>query len=341
MLDPIESASEAGLKYVTDDQPGIRRLKKGKGFTYIDDGKGKVTCEKTLERIKSLVIPPAWKDVWICRQTNGHLQVTGRDARKRKQYRYHEKWNALRNITKFDRMVILSEKLPILKKQLDDDINLRGMPREKVIAAIIQLMLLTQTRIGNTTYAQENASYGLTTIRNDHAEVKGSKVHLTFRGKSGVEHDINFEDPKLAKIIKRCQELPGEELFAYQNENGDVIDINSSHVNNYLKSITGEDFTAKDLRTWGGTCKAIEILVQISPALGLSERKWKERHLSVIKATSKHLRNTVAVCRKYYIHPAVLEADRKGNLHKLWKSCRKCSEHHSREEKLLLKLLTQ
>lgn len=332
MIDPVESARDAGLRYVTDTNPGIRRLRRGKGFIYKDDHTGHIKCDKILSRIKALVIPPAWEDVWICRQANGHLQVTGRDAKKRKQYRYHEKWNELRNLTKFDRMLTLSEKLPLLKKRIEKDLSLPGMPREKVLAAVIQVMIITQSRVGNSAYAEENESYGLTTLLNNHAEVKGSKVHFSFKGKSGVEHDIEFSDPKLSKIIKRCQDLPGEELFAFRNPDGEIIDVNSSHVNDYLRETTGEDFTAKDLRTWGGTCKAIEVLVKECPDCDLSERKWKARHVSVIKETARHLHNTVAICRKYYIHPKVLEADREGHLHKLWKKCKD-------EEVLLLKLL--
>lgn len=336
MIDPIESAKEAGLKYVTDSEPGIRRKKRGKGFSYQDDSKGRVNKE-TMNRILELVIPPAWQDVWICRSANGHLQVTGFDARKRKQYRYHEKWNELRNLTKFDRMLAFSKKIPKLKKTIEADINLPGLPQNKVVAAVIKTMLITQSRVGNSTYKLENETYGLTTIHNEHAEVHGSKIHLSFKGKSGVEHDITFSDPKISKIIKRCQELPGEELFCYLNEEGEEVDINSHHVNEYLKTVTGEDFTAKDIRTWGGTCKAIEHLAHIIPE-DLTEREWKSRHVLVVKETASHLRNTVAVCRKYYIHPMILESDRSGKLHELWKSCRKCS-NYEREERVLIKLL--
>lgn len=336
MMDPLASAQEAGLKYVSDLDPGIRRLKRGRGFAYHDDQHGKVTCEKTLERIQKLVIPPAWKDVWICRQVNGHLQVTGRDARKRKQYRYHEKWNLQRNSTKFERMQILAKKLPLLRRKLEEDLNLPGLPREKVLAAVIKLMLLTQSRVGNAEYADENETYGLTTLLNEHAEVKGSKVHLTFRGKSGVDHDIAFLDGKLAKIIKRCQELPGEELFAYV-EGDEVIDINSHHVNEYLKLITREDFTAKDLRTWGGTVKALEILLENCPAEKLQEKLLKKRHLECIKKTAEHLRNTVSVCRKYYIHPILFEADSQLVLSQ--KFTVRATKFMKREEKILELLL--
>lgn len=339
MIDSLESAKEAGLRYVSDAEPGIRRRKRGKGFSFHDEEKGPVKSKEILLRIQELVIPPAWQDVWICRHKNGHLQVTGKDVKKRKQYRYHEKWNELRNLTKFDRMLAFSKKIPALKKQIEKDLKLPGMPQEKVVAAVIKVMLITQSRIGNSTYKKENETYGLTTIHNEHAEVSGSKIHLSFKGKSGVEHDITFSDPQISKIIKRCQELPGEELFCYLNDDGEDVDINSQHVNDYLKNVTGEDFTAKDLRTWGGTCKAIELIAHECPS-ELSETAWKKRHASIVRETAIHLRNTVAVCRKYYIHPMVLDSDKNGDLHLLWKSCRKCV-NYAREERLLIRLLSK
>lgn len=338
MVDPEESALEAGLRYVTDEEPGYYRLRKGKGFSFVDENKIKVQCQKTLQRIKDLVIPPAWKEVWVCKIQNGHLQVTGRDAKKRKQYRYHPKWNEHRNSTKFDRMSHLAKKLPLLKKQLQIDLKRPGLPREKVVAAIIKIMLITQSRVGNSAYAEENETYGLTTILNEHAEVHGQKVHMAFRGKSGVDHDMAFSDPVISKIIRRCQDLPGEELFAYESDEGQVVDINSTHVNDYLKEVTGEDFTAKDLRTWGGTCKAIESLIQNMSLENLSETAWKKRQLEVIRETASHLHNTVTVCRKYYIHPAVFEHYRNGNLQLLVKKSR-TSPSMTRVEKILYLLL--
>ncbi len=339
MIDPLESAEEAGLTYVTDTAPGIRRKRKGKGFVYVDDQKGPVRDKKVLERIRALVIPPAWEDVWICRQRNGHLQVTGRDARGRKQYRYHEDWTVIRNGNKFDRMAKLARKLPHLRRKIAADLRRKGHPKEKILAAVVKVMLLTQSRVGNSAYAEENDSYGLTTIKNKHAKIRGTKIRLSFKGKSGVDHDIQFQDPALSRIIRRCQELPGEELFAYMSDEGEAVDVNSTHVNEYLRSVTGEDFTAKDLRTWGGTCKAVEILVQEIPLDCSKEKHWLKRHLTVIKETARHLHNTVAVCRKYYIHPVVFEADKKGRLHEVWKSCAKCGKSISREEKLLIELL--
>jgi DNA topoisomerase-1 len=339
MLAPEETAASAGLRYVTDKDPGFRRKRRGKGFTYLDETRGiLVTCLKTLARIKELVIPPAWENVWICRHADGHLQVTGYDKRKRKQYRYHPKWNEERNATKFTRMTGFAESLPDLRRKLSEDLSLPGLPREKVIAAVIKIMSMTQTRVGNHLYAEENDSYGLTTILNEHAKVTGSKVKLSFRGKSGIDHDISFVDKKLSKIIARCQHLPGEELFCFLNDEGETVDITSGHVNDYLKSVTGSDFTAKDLRTWGGTTKALALLVTIGPCEDSHASVWKKRHAGIVKETAAHLRNTVSVCRKYYIHPVLFEADQNGSLHVMWKRCRPCSSY-SREEKLLLVLL--
>lgn len=339
MIDPKETAESAGLHYVTDKSPGYRRKKRGQGFFYHDEKTNrKVTAKKILERIRDLVIPPAWSEVWICRDHRGHLQVTGFDKKKRKQYRYHPKWNEHRNATKFTRLFEFGESLPALRRRLDHDLRLPGLPREKVLAAVVKIMILTQSRVGNSLYAEENDSYGLTTILNEHAEVSGERVHLSFRGKSGVEHDIEFSDKKLARIIARCQELPGEELFAYINAAGEAIDVSSTHVNEYLKSVTGLDFTAKDIRTWSGTTRALKLLVSLGPCEDSHASAWKKRHTSVIRETASYLRNTVAVCRKYYIHPICFEADEKGFLHKKWKLCRP-SANLTREEKLLLVLL--
>jgi DNA topoisomerase-1 len=339
MLDPLKSARDAGLKYVTDNELGIRRKKKGKGFLFIDESTGKAPSKKDLQRIDDLVIPPAWEDVWICKNPNGHLQVTGRDAKQRKQYRYHDKWTSERNTTKFDTLKTLCKKLPLLRKKIEQDLKAPGLPREKVLAAVLKVMLITRTRIGNSEYAAENETYGLTTILNDHAKVKGKNIKLNFKGKSGVHHDIDFSDEALAKIIKRCQELPGEELFAFV-EDEQVTDINSQHVNDYLREATGENFTAKDLRTWCGTCEALKLLMNDCPNEKLSENKLKKRHVSIIKETAAHLRNTVAVCKKYYIHPVVFKADETLMLEKIGKSCTGTSKYMQKEEKVLEKLLS-
>lgn len=338
MFDPIKSAKDAGLKYVTDQKPGILRKKNGKSFTYIDSTTKKIPLKKDMDRIKALVIPPAWTDVWICKNPNGHLQVTGRDVKKRKQYRYHEKWTSYRNTTKFGGLKLLCTKLPALRKKIEHDLKLPDLQREKVLAAVLKTMLITRTRVGNSEYAAENETYGLTTILNEHAKVKGKKIKLNFKGKSGVAHDIAFDDETISKIIKRCQDLPGEELFAFV-EDDHVTDINSQHVNEYLREATGEDFTAKDLRTWCGTCEALKLLMKDCPPKKLSENQLKKRHISIIKETAAQLRNTVAVCKKYYIHPVVLEADANLILEKLGKACTSSSKYFQKEEKVLESLL--
>jgi DNA topoisomerase-1 len=309
-------AIEAGLRYVRDDQPGFKRRRVGKkGFIYLDHENAKISSDKTLFRIRSLVIPPAWENVWICRFPNGHLQATGRDARRRKQYRYHNIWSTARNETKFEKLKVFGECLPRIREQVEKDLKLPGMGREKVLAAVVRVMELTKIRVGNDIYAEENESYGLTTIHNEHAQVRGEKVKFRFKGKSGILHEVDFEDPRLSAIIRKCQHLPGEELFAYVDGAGQTHDIGSSDVNDYLRAISGETVTAKDFRTWGATTRAAEILLGLGPAGELTERKRKERARDVIKATAKHLRNTTAVCRKYYVHPLIFDADQEGLLH--------------------------
>lgn len=341
MTDGEEAARAAGLNYITDATPGIRRLRRGKGFSYRDERTGKtIRNDAILERIQKLVIPPAWDRVWISRDPESHLQVTGLDKKGRKQYRYHEEWSQLRNSHKFDQLLDLGESLGKLRENVEGDLKLPGLPRQKVVAAVIKLMLLTQCRIGNSVYAEENDSYGLTTMLNEHAEVHGKKIDIHFKGKSGVEHELKLTDRTLAKIILRCQELPGEELFCYLDEAGESVDVNSGHVNAYLKEVTGQDFTAKDLRTWGGTCKALELIMGLGTAGELKETQWKRRHLDVMKKTASYLRNTVSVCRKYYVHPLVLEADRGGILPLLWASSR-ASKHLDRYEKVLMSLLAE
>lgn len=306
-----------GLRYVSDHEPGLTRRRLGKkGFAYLDQNREKIKNERTVERIKALVIPPAWEDVWICRLINGHLQVTGRDARDRKQYRYHEKWTTVRNETKFQKLSLFGEKLPLIQAQTEHDLKLPGLPKNKVLAAVVQIMDLTRIRVGNEIYAQENDSYGLTTIRNEHATIKGSKVRFKFRGKSGVQRDVSFSDPRLSRIVKKCQDLPGEELFCFEDEHGEVHDISSTDVNDYLRNMTGDSLTAKDFRTWGGTVKAVELLTELEPLTKATAAARKKRELEVIKGVAAHLGNTVSVCRKYYVHPAVLSADGDGFLAK-------------------------
>lgn len=307
-----------GLKYVRDDAPGFSRRRAGKGFVYFEE-RTRLTCKKTVARIKSLAIPPAWKEVWICKYEHGHLQATGRDARGRKQYRYHAKWNESRNETKFSKLRVFGEALPRIRAAVERDLKTQGMNRDKILAAVVRVMELTRIRVGNDIYAAENDSYGLTTIRNDHAKVRGQQVKFRFRGKSGVSHEVEFQDPRLSRIIRHCQDLPGEELFAYEDDDGQTRDVGSGDVNDYLRSVSGEAITAKDFRTWGGTVKAVELLATMGEAKEKTKKAIKARHCGVIKEVSGHLRNTVAICRKYYVHPAILEADLDGSLHKTWR----------------------
>lgn len=339
MIDPRKTAKHAGLRYVTDQSPGYHRQKRGKGFVFTDLRGHPIKSPAKLKRFKDLVIPPAWQDVWICPDSEGHLQVTGHDARGRKQYRYHPNWTERRNETKFDRLASLCECVPLLRKKVEHDLKLPGLGLEKVVAAIVKVMLITQSRVGNTEYAESNESYGLTTLRNRHATVKGPRIKLAFKGKSGVEHDIDLHDPTLAKIISRCQELPGQELFGYLNEDGKAVDVTSGHVNDYLKLATGQDFTAKDLRMLGGSCKALSTLANLPEELPTNPRKLAGRHLSVIRETAGFLRNTVAVCRKYYIHPTIFLADQKDKIQRAWKSVTRAGKYETREEKVLLKIL--
>jgi DNA topoisomerase I len=312
VTDPVLSAKEAGLRYVTDAQPGIRRRKSGKGFRYFDaDGKP-VRDRETLQRIRSLVIPPAWTEVWICADERGHLQATGRDARGRKQSRYHPRWRVVRDETKYERMLLFGTALRRLRARLEEDLALPGLPRNKVLATIVRLMERTLIRVGNEEYARENGSYGLTTMRAKHAQVNGSKVVFHFRGKSGKLHAVGVEDRRLARIVRQCQDLPGHELFEYRDELGETRKIDSADVNDYLRAVTGEDFTAKDFRTWAGTVLAAMALREFEePA---SETEAKKNVVQAIKAAAQQLGNTPAVCRRCYVHPAVLECYLAGKL---------------------------
>src|SRR5579875_1406928 len=315
-LDPVASAKAAGLRYVTDRKPGIRRHavgESGKEFEYTEDpGGAKVTDEATLARIKSLVIPPAWTDVWICKQPNGHLPATGRDARGRKQSRYHPKWREIRDETKYERMVKFAAALPKIRERVAADLKLPGLPRNKVLATIVSVMELTHIRVGNQEYAKENKSYGLTTMRNKHVEVHGAEVTFSFQGKSRVHHTISLHDRRLARIIKTCEEIPGYELFQYLDREGNHHAIDSADVNEYLREISGEHFTAKDFRTWAGTVLAADMLRSLGPSETAAQAK--KNVVEAIKAVAKQLGNTPAVCRKSYVHPAVLEAYLAGNI---------------------------
>ena len=312
VTDPVLSAKEAGLRYVSDAQPGIQRKKAGKGFFYIDAEGKRVRDTETLRRIRSLVIPPAWTDVWICTNPRGHLQATGRDARGRKQSRYHPRWREVRDENKYERMLLFGTAIRAIRARLEEDLALPGLPRNKVLATIVRLMERTLIRVGNDEYARENHSYGLTTMRTKHVQVNGSTVVFSFRGKSGKSHTVGVEDRRLARIIRRCQDLPGYELFEYLDESGETHKIDSSDVNDYLREISGQDFTAKDFRTWVGTVLACVALREFEEFT--SETQAKKNVVEAIKAVAQRLGNTPAVCRKCYVHPEVLQQYLAGKL---------------------------
>ena len=311
-VDPVESARAAGLRYVSDATAGIRRQRAGSGFVYRNPDGARLRDETALARFRSLAIPPAWTDVWICPIASGHLQATGRDARGRKQYRYHPRWRATRDETKYGRMLAFAETLPAIRARLERDMGLTGLPREKVIATVVRLMEVTFIRVGNEEYARANASFGLTTLRDRHVAVSGSHLLFEFRGKSGKEHSIAVTDRRLARIVKRCQDIPGYELFQYIDDAGERRSIDSADVNAYLREVSGEDFTAKDFRTWAGTVLIARALQQAGAAR--SATAVKKSLNEAIKEVAAQLGNTPAVCRKCYVHPSVIDAYGRGTL---------------------------
>lgn len=309
---PVASAKAAGLRYVSDALPGIKRKRAGKHFSYIGlDGKP-IRDKAELERIRTIGIPPAWTNVWICPNPRGHIQATGRDAKGRKQYRYHPKWREIRDDTKYTRMIAFGKALPTIREHITHDLALPGLPREKVLATIVRLLDTTAIRIGNEEYARENSSFGLTTMQNDHVEVIGSKVAFHFRGKGGKEHMIDVKDRQLAKVVKKCQGLPGQQLFEYYDEHNELRTIESDDVNDYLQHITGKDFTAKDFRTWAGTVTATCALQDLG--VYESQTQAKKHVVRAIEAAAQHLGNTPAICRKSYVHPEVIDAYLNGSL---------------------------
>jgi DNA topoisomerase-1 len=310
--DPAKSAAAAGLRYVSDTAPGVRRLARGDSFRYVDAQGRPVRDRATLARIRSLAIPPAYTDVWICPDPRGHIQATGRDARGRKQYRYHPKWRAVRDETKFERMVAFSEALPRIRARVERDLALPGLPREKVLATVVRLLESTCIRVGNDEYAKANRSFGLTTLRDRHVEIEGSTIRFEFRGKSGKTHSCDVTDARLARIVRRCQAIPGEELFQYIDADGGHQTIGSGDVNDYIREIAGDEFTAKDFRTWAGTVLAFAALAEIGAAS--DGKAAKSNVLQAVDRVAAQLNNTRAVCRKYYVHPAVLEAYESGRL---------------------------
>jgi DNA topoisomerase-1 len=301
-----EEARDAGLRYMTDAEPGIRRRKRGKGFVYVRDDGRRVTDAAILSRIKRLVIPPAWTDVWISPNEKGHIQATGRDTRGRKQYRYHAHWRQQRDENKFDRMVAFARALPRIRRRVKRDLARRGMPREKILATVVRLLEATLIRVGNDEYARQNDSYGLTTMRNHHARVAGTHVRFTFRGKGAKRHEISLRDPQLARIVRRCQDMPGQELFAYEDDEGQARDVRSQDVNDYLRAISGDDFTAKDFRTWAGTLLAAIALREFEAVT--HQTQAKKNIVTAVEAVARMLGNTPAVCRKCYVHPEILDS---------------------------------
>ncbi len=302
----LQSAREAGLRYVDFRQPGIRRVRRGRGFVYLDTQHRIIRDRRKLRHIASLVIPPAWRDVWICPQSCGHIQAVGWDSKGRKQYRYHASFRAVRDRNKFDRMIAFGTVLALLRRRVARDLKLPGLPREKVLAAAVRLLETTYVRIGNTEYEKQNGSYGLTTLRNRHVRLNRDVLRLEFKGKSGLHHVIEVHDPHLARVVRQCQELPGYRLFEYIDEQGAVCTVDSGDINDYVRQVTGQEFTAKDFRTWAGTLLATRALADLGPAASQSEQKAKMA--TAVKQVAERLGNRPATCRKYYIHPAILDS---------------------------------
>lgn len=309
-MDVKEILKEGNLRFSSDKKPGISRKRTGDSFSYYSPSGEKITDEETLDRINKLHIPPAWEKVWICTSPKGHLQAIGYDAKKRKQYRYHEEWNAAAQETKFDKLLTFADVLPRIRRHINKDMSLPGMPREKVIATIVWLLENTLIRIGNEEYKIENNSRGLTTLGNKNVDVKGNIFKFEFKGKSGVYHKVRVQSKKVAKIIRRCQDLPGQDLFEYIDDDKNIQSVNSEDVNNYLKEITQMEITAKEFRTWGGTTAAAEAFDLIGPSK--DEAEMKRIVVDVVKKVAANLRNKPATCKKYYIHPLVFKAYTKG-----------------------------
>lgn len=310
---PEKTAAAIDLVYVNDSQPGIQRLKKGKAFTYLANGK-KFVDKAALQRIKSLVIPPAWNNVWICLLDNGHLQATGHDVMKRKQYKYHPRWNSLRNQTKFYRLLQFGKALPAIREQLEKDLALPGMPVEKVMALVVKLMGETNIRIGNNFYEKLYGSFGLTTLKDKHVVINGSEIKFIFKGKKGVDHDISIKNKKLSALIKKCRDIPGKELFQYYDEQGVRKPIDSGMVNNYIKQISGTDFSAKDFRTWSGTVNAFIALKELGAFE--TEAEAKKKVVEALDMVAGRLGNTRTVCKKYYVHPVIISLYENNSLEK-------------------------
>jgi DNA topoisomerase-1 len=309
--DAVVAARAAGLRYVNPDDPGITRRRHARGFAYRDGDGRPVRDEETLARIRRLAIPPAWTDVWICPSPKGHIQATGRDARGRKQYRYHELWRTVRDEAKYERTIEFAHALPALRAQVDRDLRRQGLPREKVVATVVRLLETTLMRVGNDEYAKANRSFGITTLRDRHVRVNGGSLRLAFRGKAGKQHEVGLRDRRLARIVRECQELPGQRLFQYHDEDGQRQAVTSDDVNEYIRRATGGDFSAKDFRTWAGTVLAAEALREIA---AVQDQPAKQALSRAVEGVARSLGNTPTVCRSCYIHPAVVDAYMDGSL---------------------------
>jgi DNA topoisomerase-1 len=339
--DAKKCAKAANLIYVTDATPGINRIKRGKGFVYLYEGK-KITDDEIINRIKQLVIPPAWKNVWICAIANGHIQATGSDIKNRKQYRYHTKWNELRNQTKFSKLLLFGEKLPSLRLQLEKDISRKQLCAEKILATVIGVMERTYIRIGNSEYERTNGSYGLTTLKDQHVKLQGDSLQFSFVGKKGIAHKINLNNKKLARIVKQSREIPGKELFQYYDEKGNPHPIDSGMVNRYIQEITGEDFTAKDFRTWAGTLNALKAFKELGQAQ--TQAEIKKKLIEALEHVSNKLGNTRTVCKKYYVHPLIIDMFEKQSLKAYLEELDKIEKNDNltgwtRNEEVLMKIL--
>lgn len=339
LFDAAKTAEAVNLVYVSGNEPGITRVRHGKNFAYFF-GKSRVKDKQELIRIKSLVIPPAWENVWICSLSNGHLQATGTDIRKRKQYRYHPHWNKIRSQTKFYHIYEFGKALPAIREQLKKDLSLPGLPAEKVLAAVVSLMERTNIRVGNSMYEKLYGSFGLTTLKDKHVSFSGNTLAFCFKGKKGVEHTISLKSRKLLNIVKQCRDLPGKELFQYFNQEGIRKSIDSGMVNEYIKKISGGDFTAKDFRTWAGTVHSLNVLKQLG--LFETETEAKRKLTELYKSVSKELGNTPGVCKKYYIHPMIVDLYQNKRLQKYLDELEKCindGDCYSGEEMIVMKIL--
>lgn len=338
--DAVKTAEAVNLIYVKDAEPGINRVKKGDSFQYVLNKK-KISDKEDLQRIKSLVIPPAWENVWICVKENGHLQATGIDVKKRKQYRYHPLWNSFRNHTKFHRLHEFGNVLPQMRMQLEKDLSLSGLPLEKILALVVSLMEQTNIRVGNGQYEKLYGSYGLTTLKDKHVKFSGNNVQFTFKGKKGVHHSISINNKRLAQLVKKCRDIPGKELFQYIDENKKHHSIDSGMVNEYIKRISGKDFSAKDFRTWSGTIHAFLAFKELGCCE--TQNQTKKKIVEALDMVSKHLGNTRTVCKKYYVHPIIVSLYETKQIEKYFSEMEKGSAANKKaelylEEKILMKI---